>query len=158
MNKSLLSLAFVFFVSFALIGCTDNKSPQKLYCLGREYKANDVTWKVDIDKEHERFFYDIKATEGERISLFVTFSFRVASKNEIVDAKKEFTFKDVNDKDILLEESSYYTSNATIYFYYNKASDGVKNAIESNDYSVAVLGKTYLPEEVYNSGVNSTSN
>ena len=156
--KQKLVFATTFFTLFTLIGCTDNKSPQKLYCMGREYKANDVTWKFDIDKEHERFFYDTKTAEGERISLFITFSFRVASKNEIVDTKKEFTFKDANDKDILLGESSYYTSNATIYFNYDKASDGVKSAIENNDYSVEVLSKTYLPEEVYNSGVHSTSN
>lgn len=119
--------------------------------MGREYHAQNTTWKFDIEKANNRFFYKIDSLNSKDLnSIIFTFSLTISSTSENVEVETNFVFKDLNNNIILLNENYSYMDSTIIYINYADAKEEVITAIDNNDYYVEILGKTYLPEEIYN--------
>ncbi len=157
MKNNICLIIKISLLSLALIGCEKNQTQQKIYCMGREYHAQNTTWKFDIDKENNRFFYKIESQNSKELNIILfTFSMKISSTSEIVDVETNFSFKDSNNNQVSLNENYSYLDDAIIYINYADAKEEVITAIDNNDYYVEILGKTYLPEEIYNN--KGTSN
>ena len=68
-----------------------------------------------------------------------------------------FSFKDEEGKTISFNEFDTYELEASciLYAYYSDADETVKDAISSYSFSIGTTGGTYIPEQVYNSGIYS---
>lgn len=151
MKKNIPLIIKISLLSLALIGCKNVQTQQKIYCMGREYSAENTTWKFDIEKANNRFFYKIDSLNSKGLnSIIFTFSLTISSTSENVEAETNFVFKDLNNNIILLNENYSYMDSTIIYINYADAKEEVITAIDNNDYYVEILGKTYLPEEIYN--------
>lgn len=156
MSKSFKILVAACPVLFSLICCEGNDSKQKVYCIGREYCKNHVTWKFDIDKDNNRFSYSIQKEDKTKTdSLYLSFYFFVEMPKDQIDVEKEFTFKGKNDELLSLHTTYYYDESTLIYIYFDNSSDIIKQAIESDNYSIEAMGKTYLPMSVIEKDIYS---
>ena len=155
MRKSVYT-AIISLLALILAGCVDRETKQKVYSLNKEYFFGALTFKAGLDESNERFYFDYKLPEENKEKVYFSFSFHNNSTNATVE-NDAFSFKDEEGKTISFDEFDAYEleTSCILYAYYLDADETVKDAISSYSFSIGTTGGTYIPEQVYNSGIHS---
>lgn len=155
MRKSVYT-AIIPLLVLILAGCVDRETKQKVYSLNKEYSFGALTFKAGLDENNERFYFDYKLPEENKEKVYFSFSFHNNSTNATVE-NDAFSFKDEEGKTISFDEFDAYEleTSCILYAYYLDADETVKDAISSYSFSIGTTGGTYIPEQVYNSGIHS---
>lgn len=156
MNKFRFISATIIGAMIVLTGCVDREAKQKVYSLGKEYTFGSLIFKAGLDESNERFYFDYKLPKENKEKIYFSFNFHNNSTNATVE-NDAFSFKDGEGNNVVFNEFNTYELEAscTLYAYYIDAGESVKNAISSHSFSIGTTGGTYIPEQVYNSGIHS---
>lgn len=156
MNKFRFISATIIGAMIALNGCVDREAKQKVYSLGKEYTFGSLIFKAGLDESNERFYFDYKLPKENKEKVYFSFNFHNNSTNSMVE-NDAFSFKDEEGKTISFDEFDAYEleTSCVLYAYYLDANETVKDAISSYSFSIGTTGGTYIPEQVYNSGIYS---
>lgn len=156
MNKFRFISATIIGAMIVLTGCVDREAKQKVYSLGKEYTFGSLIFKAGLDESNERFYFDYKLPKENKEKVYFTFNFHNNSTNATVE-NDVFSFKDEEGKTISFDEFDAYEleTSCVLYAYYLDADETVKDAISSYSFSIGTTGGTYIPEQVYNSGIHS---
>lgn len=139
-------------ILLASSGCV-KKTPQRVYCVGKEYEFITLSMKVGLDKEGQRFFIDYKFKEEGAKAEYFSFNFHFYSEQTSAD-KEEFRFLNDKDENITFDEFGTYEfkKSCSLYIYFDKSNDSIKKAIENNNYSLSISGKEFVPEQLISQG------
>lgn len=156
MNKFCFISATIIGAMIVLTGCVDREAKQKVYSLGKEYTFGSLIFKAGLDESNERFYFDYKLPKENKEKVYFSFNFHNNSTNATVE-NDAFSFKDEEGKTISFDEFDAYEleTSCVLYAYYLDADETVKDAISSYSFSIGTTGGTYIPEQVYNSGIHS---
>lgn len=156
MNKFRFISATIIGAMIVLTGCVDRETQQKVYSLGKEYTFGSLIFKAGLDESNERFYFDYKLPKENKEKVYFSFNFHNNSTNATVE-NDAFSFEDEEGKTISFDEFDTYKleTSCILYAYYLDADATVKNAISSYSFSIGTTGGTYIPEQVYNSGIHS---
>ena len=156
MRRFNVAFTAILSIILGITGCTDKRSKQRIYLLGEEYTFGNLLFKADIDEENERFTFDYKIANDSKDDVYFYFAFWNDSTGRKVE-NYLFDFKNSDGVKIVFDEYKTFSINTscTIYAYYENAGDSIKECIRTYDFIIETTGGTYIPEQVYNSGIHS---